>query len=181
MTTAASVRAGPRDAAAGAGTSLADEFRTFMSGFPTGVAVVSGIDAQAEPRGVTCTSLVSVTIAPPVLIVSLSIRSRTLEAIRRLGGFGVNMLPARGRAIAELFASGQPDRFSSVRWQPRGRLGLPWLEDCCRGWAECEVCEILIIEDHALVVGRVIEAQSTAERPLLYGFRGYSAWPEAGP
>lgn len=171
---------GNRETAADVGASVSGQCRKFMSGFPTGVAVVSGLDAQARPRGVTCTSLLSVTITPPTLTVSINVRSGTLEAIRCLGGFGVNLLPAGGRGVAELFASGRPDRFSLVRWQPRGKQGLPWLVDCCRGWAECEVREILIIEDHALVVGRVIDAQSTSETPLIYGFRSFSAWRPSG-
>ena len=114
-----------------------------MSGFPTGVAVVSGIDAQAGTAALTCTSLVSVTVTPPVMIVSLSIRSRTLEAIRSLGGFGVNLLPARGRAIADFFASGRlgpillgPLGSHAGAWGCRGPGGL------LQGLAECEVCEI---------------------------------------
>jgi len=158
---------------------LVDECRTFMSGFPTGVAVVSGVDAQGLPRGVTCSSLISVTVDPPILMVSLSTRSGTLEAIRRLGAFGVNQLPGRAKEIAQLFASGRPDRFQSVRWQPRGRLGLPWLVDHCRGWAECAVREILMIEDHALVVGDAVDICSTSEAPLLHGFRGFATWQAA--
>lgn len=157
-------------------TALADRCREFMSGFPTGVAIVSSVDPSGRPCGLTCSSLVSVTLSPPTLLVSVHLRSGTLAAIRRCGGFGVNLLPARAREVAELFASGRPDRFRTVSWRPRGRLGLPWLHDDCCGWAECLVRNVFLVGDHALVVGEVVDVQSTPEVPLLYGFREFSAW-----
>jgi flavin reductase (DIM6/NTAB) family NADH-FMN oxidoreductase RutF len=156
---------------------LAEACRALMSCFPTGVAVVSSLDPQARPCGLTCSSLISVTLTPPTLLVSVHLRSSTLAAAQRLGGFAVNLLPARAREVAELFASGRPDRFQLVRWRPRGSLGLPWLVDDCSGWAECALSELFVVGDHALMVGRVIDAQSTSEVPLLYGFREFAAWP----
>lgn len=155
---------------------LAEACRALMSGFPTGVAVVSSLDPQAQPCGLTCSSLISVTLSPPTLLVSVHLRSSTLAAAQRLGGFAVNLLPARARWVAELFASGRADRFRLVSWRPRGNLGLPWLAEDCRGWAECALSEVFVVGDHALMVGRVIDAQSTSEAPLLYGFREFAAW-----
>ena len=122
--------------------SLADGCRTFMSGFPTGVVVVTGAGADGEPFGLTCSSLISVTLTPPTLLVSVHVRSRTLAAIRCRAAFGVNLLHARARPAAELFASRGSDRFASARWTPRGRHGLPWLTE---EW----LWEVVPLPDHA--------------------------------
>lgn len=158
------------------GTSLADDCRQFMGGFPTGVAVVTSMDGDGGPWGLTCSSLMSVTLAPPTLLVSLNVRSRTLAAVEECGAFGVNLLHARGQATAEIFASGRPDRFHLVRWQPRGAKRLPWLPDDASGFAACELTGVRIIGDHALVMGHVADVRHTADVPLLYGLRQYSVW-----
>ncbi|GIJ27288.1 monooxygenase [Micromonospora qiuiae] len=161
--------------------SIAEGCRTFMGGFPTGVVVVTSVDGQGEPWGLTCSSLLSVTLDPPTLLVSVKVGSRTLAAIEERGAFAVNLLHARGRGAAEVFAAGQPDRFRRVRWQPRGDEGLPWLVDDACGFAACALADVRVVGDHALVVGRVTDVQYTADTPLLYGLRQYSMWQPSTP
>ncbi|MET9340063.1 MULTISPECIES: flavin reductase family protein [unclassified Nonomuraea] len=161
-------------------TALVESCRMFMSAYPTGVAVVTAISPEGEPCGLTCSSLISVTLSPPTFLVSMNIHSRTLAAALGSGGFGVNLLPARARPVAELFSSLTADRFSSVQWSPYGRLGLPRLEEDLHGWAECLVEQVWTVTDHALVLGRVTEIHSAPETPLLYGFRQYSVWRTEG-
>lgn len=156
--------------------SLADGCRRFMGGFPTGVAVVTSVDGQGGPWGLTCSSLISVTLDPPILLVSLNLRSQTLLAIEERRAFGVNLLHGRGQAAAEVFASGRPDRFHRVRWQPGGASRLPWLVDDASGFAACALADVHVVGDHALVVGHVTDVHYTADTPLLYGLRQYSVW-----
>jgi flavin reductase (DIM6/NTAB) family NADH-FMN oxidoreductase RutF len=147
-----------------------------MSGFPTGVVVVTSVDSGGQPCGLTCSSLISVTLTPPTLLVSVHLHSPTLEAIRGLGAFGVNLLHARARPAAEVFATPRADRFGVVRWRPRGRHGLPWLDADTCGFAECVLSEARTVGDHALVVGRVADVQYAPDVPLLYGLRQFSIW-----
>jgi flavin reductase (NADH) len=69
-----------------------DVFRSLMSEFPTGVAVVTSLDHDGEPRGMTCSALCSVTGTPPTLLVCLCRESPTLNAVIRCGRFAVNFL-----------------------------------------------------------------------------------------
>lgn len=62
-----------------------DEYRDLMCSFPTGVTVVTTLDAAGEPFGMTCTSMTSVTLRPPTLLVCLRVGSATLEAVRNRG------------------------------------------------------------------------------------------------
>src|SRR5439155_979792 len=52
-------------------TAVPDRFRAMMSAFPTGVAVVTTTDADGRPHGMTCSSVCSVTLEPPTLLVCL--------------------------------------------------------------------------------------------------------------
>lgn len=156
-------------------------YSAFMSGFPTGIVVLTCIDGYGKPCGLTCSSLISVTLSPPTLLLSVHVRSPTLRAIHELGALAVNLLHARAREAAEVFSTPQADRFAMVSWLPRGRRGLPWLSDDACGWAECTVADVRTVSDHALVMGEVVDVHYTADLPLLYGMRRYSAWQAMPP
>src|SRR3954469_24509248 len=67
-------------------------FRGVMSSFPTGVGVVTALDEQDQPRGLTCSAIASVSLAPPLLLVCVDLTCGSLRAIRHSRGFVVNFL-----------------------------------------------------------------------------------------
>jgi flavin reductase (DIM6/NTAB) family NADH-FMN oxidoreductase RutF len=158
------------------------EYRTFMSSFPTGVAVVTTLDRHGSPHGLTCTSLASVTLAPPTLMVCLNVRSGTLRAIAERDAFAVNLLHTAGQRAAEVFCSAATDRFGLVPWRPSYRAGLPWLYDDAFALAECRVAGTVRVGDHTIVLGEVVGLSNGPDAPLLYGKHRFSSWlPDADP
>jgi flavin reductase (NADH) len=158
------------------------DFRTLMARFPTGVAVVAAFDSQGRPRGMTCTSVCSVSLEPPVLLVCIRHGSPTLEAILDRAGFTVNLLHVGAESTARLFASGQPDRFEAVRWYPGPDPAGPHFPDDAHAVADCHVLRTESVGDHTVVFGTVLRVSQPRvaqqpRRPLLYGFRRYEAWP----
>jgi flavin reductase (DIM6/NTAB) family NADH-FMN oxidoreductase RutF len=149
-----------------------------MSGFPTGVAVVTTTDADGLPRGMTCSSVCSVALDPPTLLICVRHGSPTLDALLRRSAFAVNLLHEGARTTAELFASGAADRFDHVEWtSPRGGGG-PHLPGDAHATADCRVSRTSVVGDHTVVFGEVFRvSQRAAEPPLLYGLRRYAAWP----
>ncbi|MQS39982.1 flavin reductase family protein, partial [Streptomyces katsurahamanus] len=97
------------------------EFREMMASFPTGVSVVTARDSSAAPWGMTCSSLCSLSVNPPTLLICLRTESPTLRAVLTSGAFAVNLLHGGAERVAALFASGAPDRFERVAWRPAGR------------------------------------------------------------
>ncbi len=164
---------GARPGPAGPPSSGQAGFHDFMSAFFTGVAVITSMDADGRPHGLTCTSLTSVSVQPPTLLVSLDASSGTLRAVRDAAGFVVHILDADGRPVAELFASGSRDRFDRTRWSPSPRVGLPLLCGVARAVAECRVVDLIPVGDHVLVLGRPAGIDRSVAAPLLYGERGY--------
>jgi flavin reductase (NADH) len=160
------------------GGSTVDQYRGLMGAFPTGVSIVTTVDEAGRPRGLTCSSLASVTLTPPTLLVCLNSRSGTLTALRARGCFALNLLHSRGRVAAEVFS--QPstvDRFARVDWRPAGPDRLPWLAEDAFAMADCAVVRTCEVGDHTVVFGEVRSVLQTADTPLLYGLRTFSAWP----
>src|SRR4051794_32353003 len=115
------------------------DFRSFMAGFPTGVAVVATVAAGGAPRGMTCSSVCSVTLSPPTLLVCLRAASPTLDAVLDRATFAVNLLHEQAQPVAQLFASGSVDRFDRVRWRSESTDGGPHLLDDAHAVADCRV------------------------------------------
>lgn len=157
-----------------------ERFRELMSRFPTGVSVVTTRDPEGESWGMTCSSLVSVCMRPPTLMVCLRTESPTTEVIRRRGLFAVNLLSAGSRPVAERFAAPTADRFALGTWRTSA-AGMPWLADGVLARAECRVRQSVEAGDHTAVFGEVVDVSlpvQPAGPPLLHGLRRYATWPD---
>ncbi|NUT50762.1 MAG: flavin reductase family protein [Saccharothrix sp.] len=153
------------------------EFRTLMSHFPTGVAVVTTTGDDGSPRGMTVSSVCSVTLSPPTLLVCLRNGSPTLAAVLDRGTFAVNFLHGNAKAVAELFASGAPDRFDLIGWRLPPRAGGPHLVEDAHAVVDCNVSRTESVGDHTVVFGEAFQvAQEQGHLPLLYGMREYQVW-----
>lgn len=178
-----SIPAAGTDSSAATEPVPASEFRFLMSTFPAGVAVVTAPGQDGRPFGTTCTAISSVTVSPPTLLVCLQRSSRTLTALNRAGSFAVNLLGGHGRAVAQTFASREPNRFRSVSWTASPGSGGPHLEQDSHAIADCRVAGSLLIADHIVVFGEVfrVTRQDTAQaRPLVYGMREYWSLGRSG-
>lgn len=153
-------------------------FKSLMAAFPSGVAVITAGDRDGVPHGMTCSALCSVAVEPPTLLVSLR-RGATARAVLRSGAFVVNLLHAGAEETAGLFSGTVTDRFARVAWR-NGASG-PRLTCDAHRVADCVVTETVDVGDHTVVFGHVVSAAVLHDRPpLLYGMRGYRAWPRGG-
>jgi len=153
-------------------------FFAIMGAFPTGVTVVTALDAQGEPRGLTSNAFSSVSADPPLLLVCVDRRSNTLEALQTTRKFVVNFLREGRGALSDRFASKVPDKFDGVAWRPAAN-GQPLLYADVLSWAECSVEAEIPAGDHIVFIGRVEAGQPPApdSQPLMYFRRGYGSWP----
>lgn len=162
------------------GAATPEGFRAMMRGFPTGVAIVTAVDIAGQPWGMTCSSVCSVTLEPPTLLVCLRAESPTLAAILMRGAFAVNLLHEGAQETAELFSSGKPDRFDLVAWHLDAEVAGPHLREDAHAIADCRIGSTLAVGDHMVVFGEAFGVTRREEfRPLLYGLRRYGSWPNA--
>lgn len=141
-------------------------FRAAMAQFPTGVTVVTALDAQGRPAGLTVSSFNSVSLDPPLVLWSLSSRSSSLAAFRDGSHWVVNILAADQVALARRFAGPREERFADVAWQP-GRGGAPVLEGCVAVF-ECRNRNRHVEGDHLILVGEVEACHHVLRPPLVY-------------
>ncbi|MFF4616656.1 flavin reductase family protein [Nonomuraea jabiensis] len=159
------------------GPSLKDAFRGFMSTYFTGVSIVTSVDGEGRPHGLTCNSLTSITLSPPTLLVSLGDGSGTLEAVLSRRAFAVNLLHDGGLRAAEIFSSAEPGRFTQVAWRRSPHTGLPLLVGDAYATAECELAMTTVVGDHVVIFGSVVTIRNAPANPLLYGMRSFASRP----
>jgi flavin reductase (DIM6/NTAB) family NADH-FMN oxidoreductase RutF len=150
----------------------AREFRDALGLFPTGIAIVTTVDAEGQPAGITVNSFTSVSLEPPLILVSVARTSRNFDLFNVVNHFAVNLLREEQRAISSAFASPTADRFGSVRHRP-GHGNAPLIEAHLVAF-ECETYARYEGGDHVLLIGKVLNLSTDLNlppKPLLY-FRG---------
>jgi len=149
-------------------------FRRLMSRWASGVSVVTARDG-ARDYGMTVNALLSVSLSPPLLLVSLSSDADTTPVVERTARFAVSFLSSAQRAVSERFARVAPpeEKFLGVAVS-RGALGPAWI-DGSLGWAECRVRSVTPAADHRLIVGEVEGVGfGTDASPLVFHRSGYA-------
>ena len=147
---------------------LSGRFREVMAGVATPVAVVTSMGGGL-PYGTTVSAFASLSMNPPMVLVSLDRGSDLLAVVRETGRFGLNVLGASQSALALAFAKkGGTGKFSGVRWEVDA--GLPRIPGA-PGWLACEVESLVNGGDHVVVLGTVVAADTVAAPPLTYHSR----------
>jgi flavin reductase (DIM6/NTAB) family NADH-FMN oxidoreductase RutF len=155
-----------------------DEFFAIMSAFPTGVAIVTTLEPDGTPRGLTTNAVTSVSAEPPILLVCVDRCSRTLPALLHTKRFVVNFMRDDCAELCALFASKADDKFSQIAWTP-GKGEVPVLHEGAVAHAECSTLDELEVGDHVVVTG-LVEAGSPpdpSDVPIVYFRREYSSAP----
>jgi flavin reductase (DIM6/NTAB) family NADH-FMN oxidoreductase RutF len=146
------------------------DFRNAMRRLTGGVSVITaGIGWDIS--GMTVTSVSSLSVDPPALIVSINREASSWPLVRRYGFFGVNILTSDQIDIAERFTGRDglkgAERFAGAHWTTRVS-GVPLLTDAL-AVIDCEVEDIVERHSHAIVIGRVLDvAVSTRTAALAY-------------
>jgi flavin reductase (DIM6/NTAB) family NADH-FMN oxidoreductase RutF len=148
---------------------LPDVFRDVMAEVCTPVAVVTTV-AGDRPRGTTVSAFASLSLSPPMVLVSLDQGSDLLGALRGGVRFGVNVLGSGQAVLAAAFARKGGDKFAGVDWELDA--GAPRLSGS-PGWLACRVDRLVGGGDHVIVLGEVLRAVSDGGPPLTYHARRF--------
>jgi flavin reductase (DIM6/NTAB) family NADH-FMN oxidoreductase RutF len=137
-----------------------------MRRFPAGVAVVT-VDVEGERLGLTVGSLVSLSLDPPLVGVSIARTAAMHELIRRAGGFAGSLLAGGQEWLAQHFARGVPP---IAMWHGiatrEGAAGAPLLVGAL-GWIECRLASEHPTGDHTFFVGEVLSVELGEPAPPL--------------
>ncbi|QXZ08206.1 flavin reductase [Comamonas sp. Y33R10-2] len=157
-----------------------DRFRSVLGSYPTGVAVVTGLDQQGEAIGMVVGTFTSVSMNPPLVAFLPMKTSRTFQNLREASDkFSINILAADQEGICRTLASPGERKFDAVDWH-LSPAGNPIINGVV-AWIDCEYANVLEGGDHFIVLGSVkdmgLERDTT---PLLFFQRGYGSF-STGP
>ncbi|OUS82745.1 flavin reductase [Rhodococcus sp. NCIMB 12038] len=136
-----------------------------MAHVATPVAIVSSVDGGL-PVGTTVSAFTSLSMTPPMVLVSLDKGSETLELVAASGRFGLNILASDQTSTALKFAKkGGVGKFNGVRWDLDHEV--PRITGVA-GWVACTVEQIVEGGDHMIVLGNIVAAEHVHGEPLTY-------------
>jgi flavin reductase (DIM6/NTAB) family NADH-FMN oxidoreductase RutF len=134
------------------------------------VAVVTGVDSDSRPVGLTA-SAASYSVSPPSVITCIDDSNRSFHGLTQGDQFTVNFLNEQQGAVATLFASKATDKFEQspcTRWGN----GLFVIQDALVSLI-CQQTFMTTHGDHAIVIGRVVDGCIKNHRPLVYWQRNF--------
>lgn len=147
------------------------EFRQTLGRFASGVTIITAADGDKK-RGMTASAFVSVSMTPPLILISVDNRAEMKDFLLRddVERFGVNVLGANQRPLSDHFA-GRPGREEDIPWFYHE--GLPLIGGAIAQLV-CHKDQIVPAGDHTLFLGLIEYSRYTDDDPLLY-FRGQYA------
>src|SRR5262249_31527554 len=146
-------------------------FRAALSQFASGITVVTTRDAAGKPLGLTVSAFCSVSLEPPLVLVSVDERSETHEGFKASGLFAVSVLAEGQDEVSQMFARGGRKKFAAVPMQTGAhRLRLV---PGALAHLECSVRAAHPAGDHTIYVGEILSLAVRAGRPLVYHRGGY--------
>ncbi|MBW7882242.1 MAG: flavin reductase family protein [Caldilineaceae bacterium] len=149
-------------------------FKDTLAHWASGVTVVTTV-ANGHYIGITASSLTSVSLSPPQILICVARKLYTHAAIEESGVFAVNILSTEQLEWGMRFAGLIPeveDRFAGIDWTT-GTTGCPLLPGVL-GWLDCRVRHAYEGGDHTIYVGEVLAASARdAGAPLLYFKRSW--------
>lgn len=145
-----------------------------MRAYPQGVTVVT-VKGPDGFKGITVSSFTSVSLKPPLILVSIAMDSEDYDVFRDASEFAVNFLADDQKSISDRFAGRLRlnDRFDG--------LGLKFesttapIIDGARAYIECRSRRVHDEGDHSLIIGEVVNARKLNDKnPLVYQNRQYT-------
>ena len=150
----------------------ADEFRSVLGRFPSGVTVVTTKAADGSDQGMTVSAFCSVSLEPPLVLICIEKNASAYGALTSARGFVANILSASQEQIARRFSIVDIDRFEGVGYS-RSQSGFAVLDDVL-GVIECRSVAMHDAGDHTIIVGEVEATRAESGTPLLYYRGGYA-------
>jgi flavin reductase (DIM6/NTAB) family NADH-FMN oxidoreductase RutF len=150
------------------------QFRQLLGRFATGVTILTTRDPRSRhPIGMTASSVASVSLEPPLVLVCVDQRHDMHPAMKAAQRFVLNVLAADQEALSRRFAADRPDRFDGIGYT-ENKHGIAVL-DGVLATIECEKLSEAPGGDHTVFFGLVTGGTATDRRPLLYYRGGYAS------
>ncbi len=154
-------------------TISADLLKQVMRNWTSGVAIISS-HFQGDYHGMTVNSFTSVSVEPPIIVVTLANNTRTCKLVKHSHVLGVTILSSMQKEISDRFAgklAENENRFQNIETftlsneSPLISGGL--------GWLNCNVVNEIDLGHSTLFIAEVMDVKIESGDPLLYHDREY--------
>ncbi len=138
-----------------------ERLRSAMRAWTTGVAIVTAAHAGRQ-HGMTVSSFTSISLDPPLIVISVSTGSQTHEMIRLAGSFGVTILSASQQSLSERFAGKQAadvERMAGLQTQTFV-TGAPFIKGGL-AFLDCKVAQTIDAGMNTLFLAEVVAVSAS--------------------
>jgi flavin reductase (DIM6/NTAB) family NADH-FMN oxidoreductase RutF len=143
------------------------ELRKGFSSFATGVTVITCVDEENNPHGITISSFNTVSLEPPLILWSLKKHSRLMPWVEVGKKHLIHVLERTQESLAMHFATVKVDQFAGIGYTLAASC-LTQLDHCV-AYYECETVSVHVGGDHNIIVAKVINLKNHPERePLIF-------------
>lgn len=147
-----------------------ENFKKTLGQFVTGICVITTLDDQSRPAGVTINSLTSLSLEPALILFCIKKSSRLIEMIKHTKAFVVNILTLDQSDISNMFAMNAQDKWEKTPFTS-DQNGLPILDDT-QATITCSLHQIIEGGDHMIIIGKVSALEHHASKSPLVYFQG---------
>lgn len=151
------------------------DYRRVLGHLPTGVCVITSVEADGRPVGLAVGSFTSVSLEPPLVAFFPDEKSSSWPRVERTGRFCANILASDQQDMCQRFATRAEDKFAGLAYR-LSPLGSPILSEVA-AWVDCTIDEVRPAGDHFIVLGHVRGlAAERSHQPLLFLHGGYGGF-----
>jgi flavin reductase (DIM6/NTAB) family NADH-FMN oxidoreductase RutF len=140
------------------------ELRNALGQFPTGVAIVTALDDDSRPVGMTINSLASISLSPALICWSIDRRAASYDTFVNASRFAVTVLSEHQAELALRFSTRGANKFENLEVDGSDATVIP--NGCA--WFKCDSYRSIRLGDHSMLVGKVTEFGQDRIPPLLF-------------
>lgn len=142
----------------------AKHYRSVMGQFATGVTIIT-YDFDCRSVGMTANAFMSISIEPPLVLVSVRATSRFLAALHVKSRFGISFLTEQQQPLSAHFG-GKP--IEGFKPEFLSHEGIPLIADSL-AYIVAQASQMHEAGDHILVIGQIEHMHlGEARRPLVF-------------
>jgi Conserved protein/domain typically associated with flavoprotein oxygenases, DIM6/NTAB family len=153
---------------------IKENLKKVMRIFPQGVTVVT-TKKDNNFYGITVSAFTSISLEPPLIMISISKNSKIHDILINSDFFAVNFLAEDQKIVSDIFAGRVQvaDRFETVQYFLE-KTGCPIIKGV-RAFIECKRYKVYDGGDHSIILGEVINVKKLSDKnPLVYYNQQYT-------
>lgn len=152
-------------------------YRDAWSRFATGVTVITTVEPGGEVHGMTASSVTSVSLDPPLVLVVIGEDRQTHGLIKSTGRFGMSILDAEQTDIAKYFATPPESRGEIDSTHITKLSGTPVIAGAIAAM-DCKVSAAYTAGDHTVFIGEVEAIEIGDGDPLVWFQRQFGGFAD---